>query len=70
MGWGFGPMWFGPLLWLVIAVLVVWLVVRLLNRSAASPSASRTPLEILEERFARGEIDEKEFEDRKRVLKR
>jgi putative membrane protein len=29
---------------------------------------ARTPLDILKERFARGEIDKAEFEDRRRVL--
>jgi putative membrane protein len=31
-------------------------------------SAARTPLDILKERFARGEIDRQEFEERRRVL--
>ena len=29
---------------------------------------SRTPLDILKERFARGEIDKQDFEERRRVL--
>jgi putative membrane protein len=32
-----------------------------------TPSA-RTPLDILKERFARGEIDKEEFEERRRVV--
>jgi putative membrane protein len=28
----------------------------------------RTPIDILKERFARGEIDKDEFEERRRVL--
>ena len=33
-------------------------------------SPTRTPLDILKERFARGEIDKEEFEERRRVLAR
>jgi putative membrane protein len=29
---------------------------------------ARTPLDVLRERFARGEIDKDEFEERRRVL--
>jgi len=56
---------------LVIAVAV--LLVRRLGGQlqAASPHQSppaRTPLDILKERFADGEIDEEEFEKRRRIL--
>lgn len=51
-------------------VLVVWLLVRVLRsngRRAASPQ--RSPLDILQERYARGEIDTAEYEERLRHLK-
>jgi len=68
-GWIFGP--FMMLVFLALAVAVVVLVVRWLGGgSAATPPASsrKTALDILKERFARGEIDQEEFEQRKRVL--
>lgn len=74
-GWSWGGMIFGPLVMLVflagivvVAVLVVhWLGAGGHGRGTATPR--RTPLEILRERFARGEIDKQEYEDRERVLK-
>ncbi len=79
MGWwggGWYGMILGPLfmiLWIAILVAVVVMVVRWLGgpRQGTYPpyqSDTRTPLEILRERFARGEIDKAEFEDRRRVL--
>jgi putative membrane protein len=71
--WGFGHMFLGGVMSLVFWGLVVSLLVigirRLLcsgQRSAPKPTS--TALEILRERFARGEIDQAEFEERKRVL--
>ncbi len=55
-------------------MVVVVLIVRWLggagHGSAASPAPApgKTPLDILKERFARGEIDKEEFEQRRRVL--
>ena len=68
-GWIFGP--FMMLVFLALAVAVIVLVVRWLGGSGAAtpPAPSRkTALDILKERFARGEIDQEEFEQRKRVL--
>ncbi|MFQ5773728.1 MAG: SHOCT domain-containing protein [Kiloniellaceae bacterium] len=75
-GW-FG-MFFGPLMMIVfIAVIVVLavLAVRWLGGAGHGPAAGprgaagKTPLEILEERFARGEIDKDEFEERRSMLR-
>jgi putative membrane protein len=68
----FGPLFMILVLAVVIAVAV--LIVRSLGGpwQAASPPhyppPGRTPLDILKERFARGEIDKDEFEERRRVL--
>lgn len=68
---------FGPLFMiLVVAVLVAAAVflVRWLGgpwHGTFPPHQSlpgRTPLDILKERFARGEIDKEEFEERRRIL--
>jgi uncharacterized membrane protein len=39
-----------------------------LCRSGSCRPAGRTPLDTLKERFARGEIDKAEFEERRRAL--
>lgn len=68
-GWGgmiFGPL-FGILFIAAIAVAIV-LVVRALGGGRAARGGGPSPLDILDERFARGEIDREEYEERKRVL--
>ncbi len=81
-GYGHGQMWghgwggwiFGPLMMIVFIALIVGvvvLVVRWLGGGGGGPAQGakqKAALEILEERFARGEIDKDEFEDRRRAL--
>jgi len=78
MWWGgqwygmiFGPLIMVLVLALVIAVAVLfarWLGGPWQGIASGQPMQGRTPLDILKERFARGEIDKEEYEDRKRVL--
>ena len=61
-GWGWGWMMFMPLLWILFLGVVVWAAVRLAqpggDRSWTSGQERReTPQEILDRRFASGEID-------------
>jgi putative membrane protein len=64
--WGFGMMLFMLLFWgLIIVGLVLgirWLL------SQGRPSRSDSALEILRQRYARGEINKEEFEAKKRDL--
>jgi putative membrane protein len=67
----FGPLFMILLLALVIAVavlLVRWLGGPWQGMPSHHGPPPRTPLDILKERFARGEIDKNEFDDRRRVL--
>lgn len=66
-GWGMGPWgWiFMGLFWLVMLGLVVWSLAALLPRPGrrvpAGPSRPESPEEILDRRFARGEIDLEQY---------
>ena len=63
-GWFMGPFMMLVTLGLIIVAIVV--VSRLFGTGSKSGSA----LHILEERFARGEIDRDEFEERRKALSR
>lgn len=68
-GFGFGG-GFMILWWIVIIAVVVMLVKWLVSSYGTSGRSSQenTAMEILKERYARGEIDEQEFQKRKREL--
>ncbi len=73
--WGWGGMILGPIMMIVfiaVAVVVVVLLVRWLggpgHGGVLHSPPGKTPLDILKERFAKGEIDNEEFEERRRVL--
>lgn len=63
----------GLLFWIVLIILFLWLA-RYLTRGDANRSESerrpenQTPLEILDERYARGELDKDEYEKRRQDL--
>jgi putative membrane protein len=76
MGYGYGMSWYGHILMLILWVAVIvgiiflirWLVV---SSRTGGPGASHdadSALAILKKRYARGEIDKQEFEEKKRDL--
>ena len=65
-GWFMGPMMM--LAALVVIIVTVVLLTRHFGVSSGANNSSLSARGILEERFARGEIDKDEFEDRKRTL--
>lgn len=70
-GWGMGGwgwLWM-VLIAVVIVLLVVWLTRRTGPTGGGGGAAQPDALTILEERFARGEIDREEFEERRRTLR-
>jgi len=65
----FGHVWVLLLVvafWVAVIALIVWVVRRVGPKGDTSASA----LNILNERFARGEIDQQEYEQRKAALSR
>lgn len=62
----FGGGWM-MIFWVVLIILlVVVLISALTNKSTRN--TGETPMEILEHRYARGDIDKEEFEERKKEL--
>lgn len=83
MFWGYGFSWggmllmmLGSVLWIALLVVLVWALIRWLNRKSSAtvpPSTGPTPstptaLEILQQRYARGEIDTPTFDQMREQL--
>jgi putative membrane protein len=66
--------WFGfrpPLLGLLIAIFVlVFLPISALRLTSGRHRRGRSALDTLDERFARGEIDRADYEERRKLLSR
>ncbi len=69
MGFGGLFMW---LVWILLAVVLFGLIKGLFNTGTRErpPALPQSPLEVLRDRFARGEIDEEEFRMRSELLKK
>lgn len=65
-GMGLGMAW-SWILGVLILVAAVWLIARSVNQNSPA-NTTRSALDILKERYARGEIDNKEFEEKKSHL--
>ena len=73
---GYNPMFWGGvgsifmiIVWALIIVGIVYLIKWSLGQSGGSPATrGNTPLEILKERYAKGEINKQEFEEKKKDL--
>lgn len=69
-------MFFGPLFMIItlaalvaaIVFLVRWLGSGIPGNGPMLPPPAKTPLDILKERFAKGEIDKMEYEERRKIL--
>ena len=69
-GWGWLLMSLGMVLWIAVLVVLVWAVIRWLERKTSPsvpqetsiPASGPSALEILRKRYAHGEIDTATFE--------
>jgi len=71
-GWGDGFGLLGMIMMILFWVLIAWAIVALVRYLAGSREdreRDSRPLEILKERYAKGDIDKKEFEEKKKDLK-
>jgi putative membrane protein len=71
--WGIGMMIMMFLFWAAVIVAIVFFIRWLITSSQAGSSASGTPhadsaLDILNKRYARGEISKQEFDDMRRAI--
>ena len=69
---GFGWMAIMPVLWIIVLGLIIWAVVAAVRGSSESRSSNSSKadlaLEVLKRRYARGEINKEEYEEKKRDL--
>lgn len=62
MGWGW-------IIGILILVVIIWIVIRATNKNrSVKPPERQTALDILKERYAKGEISKEDFDQRKRDL--
>lgn len=69
-GWGMGMGWWW-IIGIVILLVIIWMVVKGKSRPniPSNQPDSKSALDILKERYAKGEIDKQEFKNAKRVYR-
>ena len=80
-GYGYGPQWgmmggyggFGMIIWIIILIAIIALVAWLVRSQTSSsmhhlPPSRSSGLDVLEERYARGEINRDEYLQKKKDI--
>ncbi|OGP56343.1 MAG: hypothetical protein A2Y65_10390 [Deltaproteobacteria bacterium RBG_13_52_11] len=69
---GYGMGWFGGIFmiffWIAVVIGIVFLIRWLVQSTRGGAGSAESALEILKRRYAKGEIDKKEFEQKKKDL--
>ena len=68
---GYGSMFLMPILWIAVLGLIIWAVAAAIRPGESRGSDSATTssaLEVLKKRYARGEINKEEYEEKKKDL--
>jgi len=66
-GWSMG-MGFGWIIGILIIGAIIWLIIQSINRTNVNPQHIKSALDILKERYAKGEIGKEEYEEKKKDL--
>lgn len=69
-GWGWGMAIFGWVFMTLVVVLVAWLIWSTTRRPEPPSRSDRRALDLLDERYARGEVDRDEYLERTADLER
>jgi len=73
MGYGYGIGWFGMVIPLLLGALVIYAVVKLMQGSNLNNNTKNITgndaLDILNQRFASGEISEEEYMKKKKMIR-
>jgi putative membrane protein len=65
MGLGMGWWW---IIGIAVVTAIIWFILRNANSSRLGNSKEKSALDILKERFAKGEINKEEYEERRKKL--
>lgn len=64
-----GGMGFGWIIGLLVLILIIWLIVKAVNQSATpNQGEHESAIDILKERYAKGEINRGEYEQKRKDL--
>jgi len=65
-GFGGGIMW---IFWVLLVVVILWAVKTATGSGKDSADEQKSALDILQERYAKGEIEREEFEQKRKDLR-